>query len=137
MTAPATPVKRVLVIDDETHIREIVQTCLEILGRWKVQVAASGQEGLSKAMLEPPDAIVLDVMMPQMNGLSVLKQLRANSATQSIPVVLLTARVDLIELPMIAKLKVAGVIAKPFNPVGLANQLSKMLDWDEEYLTEI
>jgi CheY-like chemotaxis protein len=137
MTEPSILAKRVLVIDDKAQIRELVQICLEFFGGWKVQVAASGREGLTKAMQELPDAIVLDVMMPDMNGISVLKQLRANSATQLIPVVLLTAEVDLIEPLMIEKLDVAGVIAKPFASVTLSKQLSKMFNWDDEFPPEI
>ena len=83
--------KRILLIDDEEHVREVVQTCLETLGGWNVLSAASAQEGLIRAQAEQPDAILLDVMMPGMDGLAFLRQLRSNRATQDIPVVLLTA----------------------------------------------
>jgi CheY-like chemotaxis protein len=69
MPTSTTSPKHVLVIDDEAHVREVVQVCLEILGGWTVRVAASGEEGLMEVVQSLPDLIVLDVMMPNMNGL--------------------------------------------------------------------
>lgn len=135
MEAPTSPSKRVLVIDDEAHLREVVQTCLEILGKWTVQTAASGQEGLIKVRQELPDVIILDLVMPEMNGLAFLKQLRANSETQQVPVVLLTVRVDLVDLSELRESNVVEVIAKPFDPAELANRIANVLNCHEENLT--
>jgi CheY-like chemotaxis protein len=87
--------KRVLVIDDEDDIREVAQASLEIMAGLDVIVACSSQEGLKKAEVEQPDAILLDVMLPDMDGLTVFKHLQANPATRHIPVILLTAKVQM------------------------------------------
>ncbi|NJN87341.1 MAG: response regulator [Leptolyngbyaceae cyanobacterium SL_7_1] len=126
MTAPTPSPKRVLVIDDEAHIREVVQVCLECLSGWTVQVAASGEAGLAKAVESPPDLIVLDLMMPEMNGLSFLERLRVINL--QVPVVLLTAKANLIEPSILSKLQVVEAIAKPFDPVNLARQLAELLE---------
>lgn len=122
--------KRVLIIDDEEVVREIVQGCFEDVARWEVITAVSGQEGLQKTLADRPDAIVLDVMMPEMNGITFLQRLKANPATQSIPVVLLTAKVDLVDPDRWAALGAVGAIAKPFDPIELVNQVATFLDWE-------
>ncbi len=124
--------KRILFIDDESHIRQVVKACLESLGGWNVLLAASGQEGLSKAVSEQPDAILLDVMMPEMDGLVLLKKLQTNSVTQSIPVVFLTARQSLTEPQRFQALGVKGAIAKPFNSLTLVPQIANALGWNTE-----
>lgn len=131
-TVQCVATKRVLFIDDELHVCKVVQACLETLGGWDVLLAASGQEGLVMAATEKPDAILLDVMMPEMDGLAVLKQLQANPLTQSIPVVLLTARASLLEQPRFSQLGVKGAIAKPFNSLTLVPQIAKALGWNLE-----
>lgn len=121
--------KRILFIDDELSIRTIVQACLESLGGWQVLLAASGQEGIIKAISEQPDMILLDVMMPEMDGLEVLKKLQATSSTQSIPVIFLTVRRSLTEPQRFQELGVKGAIAKPFNSLTLVPQIANTLGW--------
>ncbi|BAY23876.1 response regulator receiver protein [Calothrix sp. NIES-2100] len=70
--------KQILVIDDEDDIRQLIQTCLEIMGGWKVLTATSGNQGLLLAQSSQPDAILLDVMMPDMDGLTTFEKLQAN-----------------------------------------------------------
>ncbi len=84
--------KQILVIDDEDDIRKLIQTCLEIMGGWQVLTAKSGSEGLLLAQAAQPDAIILDVMMPEMDGKVTFQKLQENSLTKCIPVILLTAR---------------------------------------------
>ena len=108
--------KKVLVIDDDEMIQEVVKNCLEDLAGWDVVMANSGWEGLTKVVEEKPDAIVLDMMMPGMDGLTFLQQLRADSETQAIPVVLLTAKLEFTDPQRVAKLGVIGAISKPFYP---------------------
>ncbi|MFB2894498.1 response regulator [Aerosakkonemataceae cyanobacterium BLCC-F50] len=132
MTMIASNTKRILFIDDESNIRQIVKACLENLGGWNVLLAASGKEGLAKAVLEKPDAILLDVMMPEMDGLALLRQLQANPVTQSIPVVFLTARLSLTEPHRFQALGVKGAIAKPFNSLTLVPQIANTLGWNWE-----
>lgn len=119
--------KQILVIDDEDDIRKLTQTCLEIMGDWKVLTACSGSEGLAKAQTEQPDAILLDVMMPDMDGPTTFQNLQANPATKHIPVILLTARGRSADRSLFAELGVMGVINKPFNPLKLADQVAEAL----------
>lgn len=121
--------KRVLVIDDEDDIREVAQASLEIIAGFEVILASSSSEGLLKAELEQPDAILLDVMMPDMDGVITFQKLQANLATCDIPVILLTAKVRAIDQRRFADLGVKAVIAKPFKPAKLAEQLIEILGW--------
>jgi CheY-like chemotaxis protein len=81
---------RILIIDDEDDIREVAQVALELVGGWTVLSARSGAEGLAMALEEKPDAILLDVMMPDMDGTATFRQLQAHFETEQIPVLLLT-----------------------------------------------
>lgn len=119
--------KQILVIDDEDDIRKLTQACLEIMGGWQVLTASSGSEGLTKAQADQPDAILLDVMMPDMDGLTTFQKLQANPATRHIPVILLTARGRSADESLFASLGVKGVINKPFNPLKLADQVAAAL----------
>ncbi len=119
-----------MLIDDEPDVRRVVQTCLERLARWAVIAAASGEEGLLKATTEKPEAIVLDIMMPGMDGYTVLNALLAKPETQSIPVVFLTAKADSPELCQYEALGVKGTILKPFNPLTLHRDIAAALGWD-------
>ncbi len=122
--------KRILIIDDAEDIREVAQVSLEIIGGWEVLTASSGREGMAKALAEQPDAILLDVMMPEQDGPTTFLQLQANSATQHIPVILLTAKALAGDRRMFAELGVVSVIAKPFEPMFLASQVAQVLGWD-------
>lgn len=121
--------KRILVIDDEERIRELVQACLEDLGGWEAITAASGEEGLLKAKAQSLDAILLDVSMPDMDGFVFFEKLQENPATQSNPVILLTAKVLPDDRARFEKMGVAGVITKPFNPVTICEQVAEILGW--------
>lgn len=123
--------KRVLVIDDEDGIREIIQICLEAAAGWEVFTAASGSEGLANAQSTQPDAILLDVMMPDMDGPTTFRQLQANAATQHIPTILLTAKAKISEQQQFINLGVTGVITKPFKAQDLVNQIRQILNWKE------
>ncbi len=119
-------VKKILVIDDEYDIRKLIQTCLEIMGRWQVITASSGNEGLNLAQINLPDAILLDVMMPNMDGLSTFEKLRSNPITSNIPIILMTAKGRFTKSNF-TKLGVKGVINKPFNPLKIAEQVAALL----------
>jgi CheY-like chemotaxis protein len=122
--------RRILIIDNEEYIREIAQVSLETTAGWQVITAASGQEGLIKAESDLPDAILLDVMMPDMDGLTTLKGLLANPATQAIPVLFLTAKVHGLDRQPYDHVGVRATLAKPFNPLELAGQIASVLGWD-------
>ena len=119
--------KYILIVDDEEDILEIVQLCFEAVAGWKVSTAQSGSEGLIYAESEQPDAILLDMMMPDMNGLHTLVKLRDNKLTKDIPVIFLTAKDNLLDTNRLTQLKVTGIISKPFEPMTLANQVEKLL----------
>jgi CheY-like chemotaxis protein len=122
--------KQILVIDDEDDIREVAQVSLEMMGNWAVLTACSGQEGLTKAEAEQPDAILLDVMMPDMDGPSTFQQLQQTPAICHIPVILVTAKVQASDQRRFASLGVQGVITKPFDPLTLADQVAETLGWN-------
>jgi CheY-like chemotaxis protein len=121
--------KRILVIDDEDVIQEVVQGCFEDVAGWEVLLASSGREGLEQVVTEQPDAIVLDEMMPGMDGIAFLKQLRASDHNPSIPVVLLTAKVDLADPKLLRELGVVDAIAKPFDAIALVERVAEVLGW--------
>ena len=119
--------KRILIIDDEQDIREATQICLEVSGEWEVLTASSGAEGLVTAASEQPDAILLDVMMPDMDGLTTFQHLQAHPLTQHIPVILLTAKAQPAEQRQFTQIQVAAVITKPYDPFTLASQIEHVL----------
>ncbi len=123
------PSKSILVIDDDPAIREVTQLTLETFGGWEVTTAGSGQEGVAMAAAQHPDAILLDVMMPGMDGHMTLDQLRSRVETESIPVILLTAKVLPADQRAFAAWGVAGLVAKPFDPVSLSSQVAECLGW--------
>lgn len=118
---------KILIIDDDDDIREATQLCLEIVGNWQIVTANSGKAGLVEAIAELPDLILLDVMMPDMDGLQTLKALQANTVTKDIPVIFLTAKAHPAEQRQFTQLKVSGVITKPYDPFELSNRISEVL----------
>jgi two-component system, OmpR family, alkaline phosphatase synthesis response regulator PhoP len=123
--------KTLLLIDDDDDIREIAQLSLELGAGWTIRSAASGEEGLAAAIEHRPDAILLDVMMPAMDGPATLARLRDDERTRAIPVVFLTAKARPAERDRLAGLDVAGVLAKPFDPMLLPDQLRQCFGWTE------
>ncbi|PSN12610.1 two-component system response regulator [filamentous cyanobacterium CCT1] len=121
--------KRVLIVDDEDDIRDIVQAALEELAGWQILGAGSGQEGLALAQQSAIDAILLDISMPDMDGFEIYRQLQTHPATQSIPVIVLTSKVLARDRARFTALQVAGLITKPFNPLTLAQQIVDLLGW--------
>ena len=121
--------KNILLIDDEETIQEVVQVGIEIEAGWQVAIASSGKEGITLAQNQQPDAILLDVMMPDMDGIATLSQLKANVKTRTIPVIFLTAKTQAAEKDQLHNLGVVDVITKPFNSMTLASQIAKILGW--------
>jgi DNA-binding response OmpR family regulator len=120
--------KRILIIDDEDDIREIVEVALQQTAGWQTLTASSAAEGIARARVELPDAILLDVMMPDVDGVTALARLRADERTATVPVILLTATVQIARA--VEAGQAAGVILKPFDPLTLAHQVSAMLGWN-------
>jgi CheY-like chemotaxis protein len=120
---------RVLIVDDEDDIREVAALSLETVAGWEVETANSGALGLARAIEYQPDAVLLDVMMPGMDGPTTFRELRKNPATSHIPVVLLTAKVQSSDQRRFADLGVEAVLFKPFDPLTLSTQIAAALHW--------
>ena len=121
---------RILIIDDEDDIREVAGLSLETVAGWEVVLADSGAQGLARAAEHQPDAILLDVMMPGMDGPTTFRELRKNPITSHIPVILLTAKVQSTDQKRFADLGVEAVLFKPFDPLTLSDQISAVLGWE-------
>ncbi|MEJ0084630.1 MAG: response regulator [Pseudomonadota bacterium] len=118
--------KTLLYVDDDADIREIVQMSLSLDGDINVIVSDGGERALLKMQVEQPDLVVLDVMMPGMDGPSLLKRMRAEPALAHIPVIFLTAKANQDEVARFRALSVIGVIAKPFDPMTLGGQVKAL-----------
>ena len=125
-------VKKILVVDNEEYIQEVTKICLESTTKWQVLTASSGTEGIQKAQTEKPDAILLDVMMPGMDGITVFKTLQENSDTKEIPVIILTATIQTSDNYRYKDLGIKAAIGKPFSPLTLAQEISQILGWSSE-----
>uniref|UniRef100_A0A7V4XRX6 Response regulator n=1 Tax=Acidobacterium capsulatum TaxID=33075 RepID=A0A7V4XRX6_9BACT len=123
--------RRILIIDDEEDIRTVTALTLETVAEWDVVIAINGKDGIQRARQEQPDAILLDVMMPEMDGPTTFRNLQAIAETRHIPVLLLTAKVQAVDQQRFADLGVAGVLFKPFDPLTLADQIAGVLGWNE------
>jgi CheY-like chemotaxis protein len=119
---------KVLIVDDDDDIRRIARLSLDRLGGMLVVEAGSGPEGVRVAGDEAPDAILLDVVMPEVDGPATLAMLRAGAATARIPVVFLTAGTEGAEVERLRALGAAGVLRKPFDPATLADQVRAALE---------
>lgn len=124
--------RQLLFIDDEAAIRTIAKASLQLTRNWEVLTAASGGEGITIAQTHPVDAILLDVNMPQMDGLATLQALKDYPTTRLIPVILLTATVKVATQPQYTQLGVKAVIIKPFDPAILATQIEVALNWSTD-----
>lgn len=113
----------ILVVEDEEDIRKIVQISLENVGGFKVKLSASAHEALDVLTGFTPDLILLDVMMPIMDGVSLLTKIRKVEQLNDIPVIFMTAKVQSHEIEAYKNLGVLGIITKPFDPVSLPEQI--------------
>lgn len=121
--------RRILVVDDDEDVRRLAVMSLSRVGGHEVRSAASGSECLTALAAERPDAIVLDVMMPVMDGPTTLAAIRDGRSTYDIPVVFLTAGVVTADMDRLRALPVSGVLRKPFDPLTLPAELAALLGW--------
>jgi two-component system OmpR family response regulator len=124
MKPPA--LKSVLYVDDDADIREIVQMSLSLDGELAVQLSDGGERALASMRDQCPDLVMLDVMMPGMDGPSILAQMRADELLQHIPVIFMTAKTNASEVARFRDLSAIGVIAKPFDPMALCEQVKAL-----------
>ena len=122
-------VKRILFIDDEDDIKTLAQFCLESEAGWSMIGASDGKEGIAIAETEQPDAILLDAMMPDIDGLETIAKLRDNPKTKDIPTIFITAKAQASDRRRFYNAGAKGVINKPFDSLTLASQISGFLGW--------
>jgi CheY-like chemotaxis protein len=111
--------QRITYVEDEPHIREIVQLALEELGGFTLHVCESGPEALDTAPIFHPDLVLLDVMMPGMNGIQTFRSLKEMPQLMDTPIVFVTAKAQKHEIQQYKTLGAVDVIPKPFNPITL------------------
>jgi CheY-like chemotaxis protein len=115
--------EKIIYVEDEADIREVAQLALELVGGYRLLICGSGQEAVDQAVAFAPDLILLDVMMPGMDGPDTLARLRQFPSLADTPVIFMTAKVQPNEVQALRDLGVLAVIAKPFDPMTLAEQL--------------
>jgi CheY-like chemotaxis protein len=124
--------RRILVVDDDDATREAAALSLHTMAGWDVVEAYCGAQAIETATKHQPDAILLDVMMPAMDGPAMVAKLRSVRATSHIPIVLLTAKLQAVQDGSLTHLPVAGILPKPFDPLRLAHQVAEALGWAPE-----
>jgi len=118
--------KKVLYVEDDADIRTIASLALEAVGGLTLQACASGADALAGAAAFAPDLLLLDVMMPGMDGPTTLARLREVPATRDVPVIFMTAKVQASEVQHYRALGALGVISKPFDPMTLASEVQAL-----------
>jgi CheY-like chemotaxis protein len=120
------PLTRITYVEDEPDIRVVAEIALAELGGFTVDTCRSGAEALERAPVFKPDMVLLDVMMPVMDGVATFHALQADQRLAEVPVVFMTARVQSHEVESYKAIGVKGVIPKPFDPLTLADQIRAM-----------
>jgi CheY-like chemotaxis protein len=127
--------QRITYIEDEPHIREIVQLALEELGGYTLQVCESGMEALENAPAFQPHIILLDVMMPEMNGVQTFRSLKQIPQMANTPIVFVTAKAQSHEIEQYKSLGAMDVIPKPFDPITLPAEVRTI--WERSKTMQI
>ena len=123
----------VVLVDDEPDIREIATMSLEAVAGWRVLAAAGGAEGLELALGGEAEAMLLDAMMPELDGPATLAELRAREQAEGrepLPVIMLTAKTQGFGPARVEEIGAQGLIAKPFDPMKLGDQIAAILGWE-------
>ena len=124
-------INRILMVDDDATIRKVAAISLSRVGKFNVALAGSGSEALTIAEEFKPDVILLDVMMPGMDGPTTFRRLRERQESAATPIIFMTAKVQIQEIEVYTKLGAAGVITKPFNPMTLSAEIRQILEGDK------
>ncbi len=123
--------RKVLVVDDDDIIREVAKLALEVVGGWRVDTATNGVEAGRSAALDTPDVVLLDVMMPGLDGPGTAALLHENEITRGVPVIFMTAKTPLTDTGLEEIPNAVGVISKPFDPMALAAEINRLTGWTE------
>ncbi|HWP83919.1 MAG TPA: response regulator [Terriglobia bacterium] len=129
-------IHKVLLAEDEEDIRKVAQISLQFRGGWNVLLATDGEDCLAKAAQERPDLILLDCMMPKMDGYEACRRLKQDPVLRHIPVIFLTAKSQESEVRKGLSLGAVGYLIKPFNPMSLAAEIRQILEYSEAPSTE-
>lgn len=121
--------KTILIVDDEDDARTITALALTLKTSWTILTASAGAQALVIAAQQPLDLILLDMMMPELDGRATLAELKASPKTREIPVILVTAKVQPIAQTDIDPSQIVAVFSKPFRPLTLADQIREVLSW--------
>jgi len=125
-------IHKVLLAEDEEDIRKVAQISLQFRGGWEVVLASNGEECLAKAASDQPDLILLDCMMPKLDGYETCRRLKQDPSLRHIPVIFLTAKAQEVEVKRGLSLGAVGYLIKPFNPMSLAAEISQILESQDE-----
>ena len=120
-------ISKVLLVDDEPDIRRIGELSLKRVGGFDVVMASSGGEAVTLAATFRPDVILLDVMMPEMDGPQTLAKLRTNPDLANVPIIFVTAKVQREDVLRLKALGAIGVVSKPFDPMALPNEVRRLV----------
>jgi len=121
-------IRKVLLAEDEEDIQKVAQMSLQFRGGWEVSLATDGEECLAKAASDPPDLILLDCMMPRLDGYETCRRLKQDPVLRHIPVIFLTAKAQEVEVRKGLALGAVGYLIKPFNPMSLAAEIQQILE---------
>ena len=119
--------QRIVLVDDEPDIRTVAEIALSAIGGWEVRLAASGEEALAQLAAAETDLILIDVMMPGMDGLGVLSRLRADPRWAKLPAIFMTAKGQQREVAQYLALGACRVLPKPFDPLELPQQIRTLV----------
>jgi CheY-like chemotaxis protein len=120
-------IAKVMVVDDDDDVRAVIEIAMRKIGNWQVVSVASGEAAIERARHEQPDVILLDVMMPSLDGPATMARLREAPETAGIPVIFLTAKVQQHELDRYLALGASGVIRKPFDVTQLPDEIQRIV----------
>ncbi|MDO8682448.1 MAG: response regulator [Armatimonadota bacterium] len=120
--------RKILIIEDEPEIQAILSMSLQHAGGFDVILANDGIEGIEMALDQSPDLILLDVLMPKLDGYATCRRIKQNERISNIPVIFLTAKTDPHEVDRAMRAGASGYVAKPFDPLKLAGQIARIAD---------
>ena len=121
--------KKLLLIDDNEDNRTLIKLALEMDTNWEVLLAANGKEGVKQAELTRPSAILLDLMMPELDGLTVYNMLKSNLSTASIPIIFMTATTKASVISQLENTEAEGILIKPLDMTNLKLQITQLCCW--------